>query len=68
MLELGSAPGGWSQVVSEKLGPQSKFLAVDLIDMQELERCTFLKGNFMDPKVLDFARNYFGYIFWRKKS
>ncbi|MCP3677114.1 MAG: RlmE family RNA methyltransferase, partial [Deltaproteobacteria bacterium] len=36
VVDLGSAPGGWSQVVSERIGTTGKVLAVDILPMETL--------------------------------
>ena len=42
VLDLGSSPGGWSQVVSEMIGTLGKIAAVDLQEMDYIENCFFL--------------------------
>jgi 23S rRNA (uridine2552-2'-O)-methyltransferase len=42
VLDLGSSPGGWSQVVSEIVGKYGKIAAVDLQNMDFIENCFFL--------------------------
>ena len=42
VLDLGSSPGGWSQVVSEMIGTSGKIAAVDLQEMDHIENCFFL--------------------------
>ncbi|MBR2141042.1 MAG: RlmE family RNA methyltransferase [Rickettsiales bacterium] len=46
VLDLGSAPGGWSQVVSEKVG-ENNILAVDILDMNPIAGVKFIKQNFL---------------------
>jgi 23S rRNA (uridine2552-2'-O)-methyltransferase len=41
VLDLGSSPGGWSQVVSEMIGTSGKIAAVDLQEMDYIENCFF---------------------------
>ena len=43
ILELGSAPGGWSQVISGKKKSQAKCLAIDLLSMQNVDAIDFYK-------------------------
>lgn len=50
VLDLGSAPGGWSQVISKKVGPNN-ILAVDILDMQELSGVKFIKQDFLAPEA-----------------
>lgn len=53
VLDLGAAPGGWCQVVSEVLGPAGQIVAVDLLEIQPLEGVTFIQGDFREENVLD---------------
>ena len=43
-LDLGAAPGGWSQVASKKIR-NGKILSVDIKDMSPIKNTTFLRGN-----------------------
>ena len=43
VLDLGSSPGGWSQVTKEIIGATGKIVAVDLKDMQEIKGVVFVK-------------------------
>ena len=43
VLDLGSSPGGWSQVTKEIIGAAGKIVAVDLKDMQEIKGVVFVK-------------------------
>jgi 23S rRNA (uridine2552-2'-O)-methyltransferase len=46
VVDLGAAPGSWSQVLAQKLGPQATIVAVDLLDMPPLRGVTMIKGDF----------------------
>ncbi len=48
VLDLGAAPGGWSQIAA---GKGCKVLALDILDMDELPGVTFFKLDFMDDKA-----------------
>ena len=50
VLDLGSAPGGWSQVISQKVG-KDNILAVDILDMQPLTGVKFIKQDFLAPEA-----------------
>ncbi len=50
ILDLGSSPGGWSQVVSKKI-KASKILAVDIKPMETLKNVTFINGNFQESFI-----------------
>ncbi|MBF8246508.1 MAG: RlmE family RNA methyltransferase [Rickettsia sp.] len=52
VLDLGSSPGGWSEILSKKLAnTQSKLFAVDILHMQNIPNVTFIQGDFLDKKV-----------------
>jgi len=50
LLDIGSAPGGWSQVAS-KIITNGKILAVDIIPMQKIENILFFKNNFLQKET-----------------
>jgi 23S rRNA (uridine2552-2'-O)-methyltransferase len=52
VVDLGAAPGGWSQVVTEKLGQSGRVIAVDLREMTPLAGVTFIQGDFTEASVL----------------
>ena len=52
LLDVGSAPGGWSQVAS-KIITNGKIIAVDILPMQNIDKVLFLKSNFLDEKTHD---------------
>jgi 23S rRNA (uridine2552-2'-O)-methyltransferase len=45
-VDLGAAPGGWSQVLAARLGPQGTVVAIDLLPMEPIPGVTFLQGDF----------------------
>jgi 23S rRNA (uridine2552-2'-O)-methyltransferase len=51
VLDLGAAPGGWSQVAADAVGPGGRVVAVDLLDMPELDGVQFIQGDFTDDAV-----------------
>ncbi len=51
ILELGAAPGGWSQYLAEKVGPEGQVVAVDVIEMATVQNVRFIHGDFTDPAV-----------------
>ena len=53
VVDLGAAPGGWSQVVRERLGSQGAVIAVDILEMPSLAGVTFVQGDFTDAAVLN---------------
>ena len=59
VLDLGSAPGGWSQVISQKVG-KDNILAVDILDMQPLTGVNFIKQDFLAPEAEQIILNEIG--------
>jgi 23S rRNA (uridine2552-2'-O)-methyltransferase len=58
LLDIGSAPGGWSQVAS-KIIDSGKILAIDILPMEEIKNVFFLKSNFLDDKTHADIKNIF---------
>ena len=50
LLDIGSAPGGWAQVVS-KIITNGKILAIDILPMEKIKNVIFLKSNFSDDEA-----------------
>jgi 23S rRNA (uridine2552-2'-O)-methyltransferase len=48
VVDLGAAPGGWSQVAAERVGPAGRVIALDLLEMAPLRGVTFIRGDFRD--------------------
>lgn len=53
VVDLGAAPGGWSQVAAEKAGPRGRVVAVDLLDMPGIAGVTFIRGDFREVVVVE---------------
>lgn len=53
IVDLGSAPGGWSQVAANLVGAKGKVIATDILPMDPLKNVDFILGDFTDPAVLD---------------
>jgi ftsJ-like methyltransferase len=51
VVDLGSAPGSWSQVAAAKVGKMGKVIAVDILPMEPLKRVEFIHGNFMEEDI-----------------
>lgn len=51
VLDLGSAPGGWSQVAIALVGASGKVIASDILPMEHLEGVTFIEGDFTEQEV-----------------
>jgi 23S rRNA (uridine2552-2'-O)-methyltransferase len=52
VVDLGSAPGGWSQVVQRELGGNGRIIALDILPMDPLEDVTFIEGDFTEDGPL----------------
>ena len=52
VVDLGAAPGGWSQQVRRQMGDKGRVLALDILDMPPLAGVEFLHGDFRDEQVL----------------
>lgn len=52
VVDLGAAPGGWSQVAYELVGPEGKVVGVDLDKIEPLEGVTFLRGDMTSPDTV----------------
>ena len=52
VIDLGSAPGSWSQVAAKRAGPKGRVIALDLLEMQPIKNVEFVQGDFRDNKVL----------------
>ena len=52
VLDLGSAPGGWSQYASEQVGKNGCVIASDILPMERLDGVEFIQGDFTEDSVL----------------
>ena len=52
VVDLGAAPGGWSQVAAKLVGPKGKVIASDILNMDSMVDVNFILGDFTDPVVL----------------
>jgi 23S rRNA (uridine2552-2'-O)-methyltransferase len=53
VLDLGSAPGGWSQVAGKIIGDKGRILATDILPMEPLRNVDFIQGDFTEQETLD---------------
>jgi 23S rRNA (uridine2552-2'-O)-methyltransferase len=53
IIDLGAAPGGWSQYARQILGKNDKIIALDILPMEPLEGVDFIQGDFREQTVLD---------------
>ena len=52
VVDLGAAPGGWSQVAAEKVGPGGRVIALDMLEMAPLAGVTVIRGDFTTDEAL----------------
>lgn len=52
VVDLGAAPGGWSQLAARLVGAGGKVLASDVLDMEPIPNVEFIQGDFSDDAVL----------------
>jgi len=52
VIDLGAAPGGWSQVTSRLIGGQGRLIASDILEMDSIPDVTFIQGDFTRDEVL----------------
>lgn len=53
VIDLGSAPGGWSQIASQLVGEKGKVIASDILPMDALPDVDFIQGDFTEESVFD---------------
>jgi 23S rRNA (uridine2552-2'-O)-methyltransferase len=53
ILDLGSAPGGWSQVAGKMVGEKGRVLATDILPMEPVKNVDFIQGDFTDEAVFN---------------
>ena len=53
VLDLGAAPGGWSQVAAKLVGSQGKVIASDILPIELIDGVEFLQGDFTEQSVYD---------------
>ena len=58
LLDLGSSPGGWSQVARKKI-TKGKILAVDIKPMSKIDKVNFLRGDLREPDFCEKIYSYF---------
>ncbi|ELP98945.1 23S rRNA (uridine(2552)-2'-O)-methyltransferase RlmE [Pseudomonas syringae] len=53
VIDLGAAPGGWSQVTSRLIGGQGRLIASDILEMDSIPDVTFIQGDFTEDTILE---------------
>ena len=52
VVDLGAAPGGWSQIAARLVGRKGEVFAMDILEMDPVPQVTFLQGDFREDPVL----------------
>ncbi len=63
VVDLGAAPGGWSQIAAKRVGAaegKGRVVAIDLLDMAPVPGVEFLKLDFLDPSAPDILKDKLG--------
>jgi 23S rRNA (uridine2552-2'-O)-methyltransferase len=63
IIDLGAAPGGWSQVAAARVGPRAgrgRVIATDLLEMDPIEGVEFRQMDFHDPEAPRLLRDWLG--------
>jgi 23S rRNA (uridine2552-2'-O)-methyltransferase len=60
VMDLGSAPGGWSQVAGKLVGAKGRVLATDILPMQEVKNVDFIQGDFTDDAIVQRIMDWLG--------
>jgi len=58
VIDLGAAPGGWSQVAMQRVGDAGRVIAVDILAMVALPGVEFMQGDFTDPRFLEILEQH----------
>ncbi len=53
VMDLGAAPGGWSQVAGRLVGEKGRVLATDIVPMDPVRNVEFIQGDFTDESVFN---------------
>lgn len=53
VIDLGAAPGSWSQVIAERVRPDGRVIALDLLPMDPIAGITVIEGDFREQAVLE---------------
>jgi len=53
VIDLGAAPGGWTQYAVKKVGPSGTVIAVDILPIDPIAGATIIEGDFTEQETLD---------------
>ena len=60
IVDLGAAPGGWSQYAARKVGKAGNLIAIDVLDMDAIKNVHFLKGDFTEQEIYESLKEIVG--------
>jgi 23S rRNA (uridine2552-2'-O)-methyltransferase len=60
LVDLGCAPGGWTQVAVERAGRRGRVIGVDLVETAPIAGAALLRADLTDPKALDAIKELLG--------
>jgi 23S rRNA (uridine2552-2'-O)-methyltransferase len=60
VVDLGAAPGGWSEIAARRAGPTGRVIALDILDMKPVAGVDFLQLDFLDATAPDRLRAMLG--------
>ena len=60
VLDLGAAPGGWTQVAVKRIGEKGAVVAVDILEMEPMSGATVLQADLLDPDTPDVLKDALG--------
>jgi 23S rRNA (uridine2552-2'-O)-methyltransferase len=67
VIDLGAAPGSWSQYVASRVGPQGKVIAIDILPVEKIDNVLFIKGDFTEQaEFRQILKEHFERILTRK--
>jgi 23S rRNA (uridine2552-2'-O)-methyltransferase len=60
VLDLGAAPGGWSQIAARRVGGSGRVVAIDVLEMQPIPGVNFVQLDFLDPAAPEKLKTMLG--------
>jgi 23S rRNA (uridine2552-2'-O)-methyltransferase len=60
VVDLGAAPGGWSEIAAKRVGPSGRVIALDILDFKPMTGVEFLKLDFLDNSAPDQLKEMLG--------
>jgi 23S rRNA (uridine2552-2'-O)-methyltransferase len=60
VVDLGAAPGGWSEIAAKRIGPSGRIIALDILDFKPMTGVEFLKLDFLDETAPDRLKELLG--------